>query len=206
RRAAQGAQPGRPDARPGHSRCRPRASLRHPDGRAVRWPRSRTAGGDAMTGAVGKAIRAAVRRRRLQTLVIGTVVLLSTATAVLALGLIVASDAPFDHAFSRQSGAHVTASFDAGLVTGAALAATAARPGVIAAAGPFDSVDLRLTAGGIGLGSVTVVGRADADGPVDRLTLDSGQWLTGSGQIVLSRELAGPRGTGIGDSVTVDVP
>src|SRR5262245_33242778 len=124
-----------------------------------------------MTGAVGKAIGAAVRRRRLQTLVIGTVVLLSTTTAVLALGLIVASDAPFDHAFARQSGGHVTASFDARLVAGAALAATAARPGVTAGAGPFDAVDVRLTAGGIRLGSAMVVGRGDRDGPVDRLTL-----------------------------------
>lgn len=159
-----------------------------------------------MAGAVRTTVRAAVRRRRLQTLVIGTVVLLSTATAVLALGLLAASDAPFDHAFARQSGAHVTASFDAGRVTGPQLAATGTRPGVTAVAGPFDTVSVGLTADGIELGSITVVGRAERAGPVDQLSLDGGQWLTGPGQIVLSRDRAGPPGTDVGDSVTMGVP
>ena len=47
-----------------------------------------------------RAARAAVSRRRLQTLIVGMVVLLSAATAVLALGLLVVSHAPFDSAFA----------------------------------------------------------------------------------------------------------
>jgi putative ABC transport system permease protein len=156
--------------------------------------------------AVGKVVGMAVRRRRLQSLVIGAVVLLSTATAVLAVGLLAASDAPFDQAFARQYGAHATGSFDAGLASADQVAATRTRPGVVAAAGPYDAVTVGVDAGDIPLGRASVVGRSEGDAPVDRLTVDSGQWLTGPGQIVLSRELAGPPGTGVGDSITVDVP
>ena len=62
--------------------------------------------------AVWRAARAAVRRRRLQTLVIALVTLTSTAATVVALGLLDAASAPFDKAFGRQRGPHVTAVFD----------------------------------------------------------------------------------------------
>ena len=83
--------------------------------------------------AVVRAGWAAVRRRRLQSLVIAAVVLLSSGTALLALGLLVASSAPFDRAFTYQRGAHATVSFDAAKVNRADLAATTDRPGVTAA-------------------------------------------------------------------------
>jgi putative ABC transport system permease protein len=155
------------------------------------------------------AVRAAVLRRRLQSLVVGVVLLLSTGTAVLAVGLLVVSNAPFDHAFARQSGAHAAATFD-GRASAGALAATASRPGVSAAAGPFEVVSVgmypageQLPPGARGDASV-VVGRAEQGGRVDRLTLDSGTWLTGPGQIVLSRTQLG-RGDWI-RSMTIDVP
>jgi putative ABC transport system permease protein len=159
--------------------------------------------------AVATVVRAAVLRRRLQSFVVGLVLLLSTGTAVLAVGLLVVSDAPFDRAFTRQSGAHVTATFD-GRVAAGDLTATADRAGVAAAAGPFDTVDVRMYPSGErpppeGLGMTSeVVGRADPGGPVDRLTLDSGTWLTGPGQIVLNRTQLGPRDR-IG-SMTVGLP
>jgi putative ABC transport system permease protein len=131
---------------------------------------------------------AAVRRRRLQSLVIGVVVLLSSGTAVLALGLLAASSAPFDRAFTRQQGAHATASFDAAKVSRADLVATADRPGVTAAAGPFDAVRAQLVSGSAPLPTGLIVGRADAASTVDRLDLTDGRWLTGPGQIVLSRD------------------
>jgi putative ABC transport system permease protein len=129
----------------------------------------------------------------LQTGVIGVVVMLSTATALLALGLIVVSDGPFDRAFDQQVGAHATATFDSSVASAEAVAATARRPGVVAAAGPFDSIDVALSKAGLELGSAHLVGRADAGGAVDRLSLDAGTWLTGPGQIVLARDFAGPR-------------
>jgi putative ABC transport system permease protein len=157
--------------------------------------------------AVVRAGWAAVRRRRLQSLVIGAVVLLSSGTAVLALGLLVASNAPFDRAFTRQHGAHATANFDAAKVSGADLAATADRPGVTAAAGPFDAVRAQLLSGSLPLPTGLIVGRADAASTVDRLDLTDGTWLTGPAQIVLSRDAVGDGGKAfrVGSRITVDV-
>src|SRR5580658_7117418 len=87
--------------------------------------------------AAGPAIRAArggLSGRRVQAIVIGLVALASTAASTLALGLLVASNAPFDHAFAAQRGADVTATARA---SAAQLAATTHLPGVTAAAGPF---------------------------------------------------------------------
>src|SRR5688500_4454025 len=93
--------------------------------------------GDGMS-AVWRAARAAVRRRRVQTFVIGLVVLLSTTTIVVALALLEASSAPFDRAFARQQGAHAVAVYDRAKVTDAQLAGQ--RTGVAAMAGPFGQV------------------------------------------------------------------
>jgi putative ABC transport system permease protein len=151
---------------------------------------------------------AAVRRRRLQSLIIAVVVLLSSGTAVLALGLLVASNAPFDRAFNRQHGAHAAATFDVTKVGAADLSGTANRPGVTAAAGPFDAVSTQLRVGTLPLlPPGLVVGRADAATPVDRLTVTAGRWLTGPGQIVVSRETPGRGRTWqIGDRLTVALP
>ena len=75
--------------------------------------------------------------RRVQAAVIGLVLLVSTAAATLALGLLVDSNSPFDHAFAAQHGAHVTASVNTETASPARLAATTRLPGVTAAAGPF---------------------------------------------------------------------
>jgi putative ABC transport system permease protein len=149
----------------------------------------------------------AVRRHRTQSWIIAAVVLLSSATSVLGLGLLVASDAPFEHAFARQHGAHVTAAFDPARVSAGALAATATRPGVSAAAGPFDT----LTAGVDGerhpvMPPGTIAERSDPGSTVDRLAVEHGHWLTGPGQIVLGRDVPGfGRLWRIGDRVTLDV-
>ena len=83
------------------------------------------------------AARTGLTGRRVQTSVIALVLLVSTAAATLALGLLVDSNAPFDHAFAAQRGAHVTAAVNAARASGARLAATTRLPGVTAASGPF---------------------------------------------------------------------
>ena len=88
-------------------------------------------------GPVRQAVRGAVARRRVQTLVVGLVLLVSTAASVLAAALVVDSSSPFDHAFAAQHGAHLTATIDTARVTPALLAATTHLAGVTAAAGPF---------------------------------------------------------------------
>ncbi|MBO0867028.1 MAG: FtsX-like permease family protein [Micromonosporaceae bacterium] len=152
--------------------------------------------------AVRSAALAAVRRRRLQTLVVGAVTLLSVATSLLGVGLLAVSDAPFEHAFAGQAGAHAVASFDPGAFNAAtagaaALASTAHRPGVTAAAGPFDTAVANLFIGSdeVGVPNARLVARPTAGGPVDRLSLDSGHWLTGPGQIVIARQLLPPSAT-----------
>ncbi|MGW2748266.1 ABC transporter permease [Streptomyces sp. NPDC001450] len=141
--------------------------------------------------AVWKAARAAVRRRRLQTLVIWLVTLVSTGSLVVALGLVDGASAPFDHVFGKQRGPHVIAAFDSAEVSDAQLAHAARQPGVEAVAGPFRqaSVDLPRGAGDFGLGGeITVVGRPGPGGPVDRVNLWAGRWPTRPGEIVLNRQ------------------
>ncbi|MEV4225347.1 FtsX-like permease family protein [Nonomuraea sp. NPDC049725] len=133
--------------------------------------------------------RAAVRRRRLQTVITGLVVLCGTTTIMLTLGLLDAATSPFDRAFAGQRGAHVVASFDAAKVSKEALAATAGRPGVEAAAGPFDQVVVdfpRTTDIPEAEGPLKLVGRADPGGPVDRVHPLHGRWATAPGEIVLN--------------------
>ena len=155
--------------------------------------------------AVWRASRAAVRRRGLQTFVIGLVVLFCTATMVLALALVAASTGPFDQGYAQQHGAHLVAAFDDAKVSDAQLRQAARRPDVEAVAGPFGQVVLDDPNGVSGLQSsdvLTVVGRADPVGPVDRLTISSGRWADAAGEIVLN-EAPGydPRGV-IGSQLT----
>ncbi|MGW1770225.1 FtsX-like permease family protein [Streptomyces sp. NPDC002104] len=146
-------------------------------------------------------VRAGVGRRRAQTAVMVLTALISVAASVLALGLLVASQAPFDRAFARQRGAHLTVQFDGSAVTAGQLAGTARLPGVEAATGPFGlaSVRLRPTAGDTPPGfqppPLTVAGRPSAGGAVDRVALVEGRWAEAPGEIVLE---AGSRQPGMG--------
>ncbi|WKD36370.1 ABC transporter permease [Streptomyces xanthophaeus] len=146
--------------------------------------------------AVWRASRAAVRRRRLQTFVIGLVVLCSTTTVLLALGLLDAASSPFDKAYAAQRGPHTVATFDTAKASPEQLARTARRPGVEAAAGPFEQSVLDVPAGWLWMagGSLTVVGRADPGGPVDRIELLVGHWATAPGEIVVSWNAGGSPG------------
>lgn len=138
--------------------------------------------------AVWRASRAAVKRRRVQTFVIGLVVLCSTTTVLLALGLLAAASGPFDKAYTAQRGAHTVATYDPAKVSDAQLAQTAHRPGVAAAAGPFPQAVLDVPTDWIGNppGPLTVVGRADPAGPVDRVEMRQGRWAEAPGEIVVN--------------------
>lgn len=141
--------------------------------------------------AVWRAARAAVRRRRLQTGVIGVVVALSTVMIVVALGLLAESSGPFDRAYDRQSGAHLVAAFDRAEVSDLQLTDVARRAGVSATAGPFGEVALDVTLDpGRPPVSLAVVGRDDPGGPVDRLNVWQGRWPTGPGEVVLDENPA----------------
>ena len=155
--------------------------------------------------AVWTLSRAAARWRRLQTVVIGVVTFVSAVTLIVALDLLSASSAPFEHAFAQQHGAELVVAFDRATVTNAQLAATAARPGVTASAGPFSQVNVDVTQPtGFGAsrlpavppGPLTVVGRSNPGGPVDQVDLWAGHWPSGPGQVVVNRVPGGPSPVG----------
>jgi putative ABC transport system permease protein len=156
---------------------------------------------------MGRVVRAGVGRRRVQTVVMSLTTLISVAASVLAVGLLVASDAPFDHAFASQHGAHLTAQFNG--VTAKQLVASTHATGVTAAAGPFQTVSGSPTTdagpvAGAQLGNLTLAGRANAEGAVDHITIVDGHWVTGPGQIVLSTQGIG---VSIGSTLTFpDLP
>ncbi|QGZ47229.1 FtsX-like permease family protein [Streptomyces sp. QHH-9511] len=158
-------------------------------------------------GALGRVVRAGVGRRRAQTVVIVLTTLFSVAASVLAVGLLVASRAPFDRAFAQQQGAHLTVQFDGSAVSRDRLATTARASGVVAAAGPFTVTSVRPQAPedappAFQPAPLTVVGRPSADSDVDRVELIEGRWVGAPGEIVLEAG-AGHPGTRTGERMVV---
>jgi putative ABC transport system permease protein len=174
-------------------------------------------------GPVARTVRGGLTRRRVQTIVISLVLLVSTGASVLGLALAVDSDGPFDQAFASQHGADVVAAIDSARATPAELAATTRLPQVIAAAGPLAEVTItsrldarnrcrptpsRPCSGAQAMPSMTLAGRASPGGPVDDVTLQSGHWARRTGQLVLSSGDVYlndniPPGTGLGAQLTV---
>ncbi|MFE1011037.1 ABC transporter permease [Streptomyces sp. NPDC058794] len=151
--------------------------------------------------ALSRVVRSGVSRRRVQTVVIAIATMMAVASAVVAGSLMVAAAAPFDHAFTKQRGAHITAQFDPAKVSTAKLAATRKLDGVTASAGPYPSTAFRpVDQTGFRLPTLTLVGRSGADGAVDRVELKSGRWVQKPGEIVLSTSFEGP-GTEIGSAL-----
>ncbi|MEZ0095937.1 ABC transporter permease [Streptacidiphilus sp. EB129] len=148
---------------------------------------------------LGRIARSGVRRRKVQTLATGLASMMAVTASVLGGSLLMASNGPFDQAFAAQHGSQLTAEFDAGRSSAAQLAASAHAGGVTAAAGPYRTATIdphssdTQDAGPDGaLSPMTVVGRADAGGSVDDVTLLQGSWATRSGQIVLAESYDSP--------------
>jgi putative ABC transport system permease protein len=159
-------------------------------------------------GAVGRAVRGGIGRRRgVQTIVIALVLVVSTASSVLGLALVADSHATFDNAFSEQHGADVVATVDTSRAMPAQLAATRRLPQMSAAAGPFAEANVTATDRSPGVGvtplpASTLVGRATPGGPIDDVTLQAGHWPRRTGEIVVGAN-TNVFDAGIGDTVTV---
>ncbi|MGH3208084.1 MAG: FtsX-like permease family protein [Trebonia sp.] len=142
--------------------------------------------------AVFHAARGGLGGRRLQAIIIGLVVLVSTAASTLALGMLADAHSPFDHAFAAQQGADLAFTVDTSVASAAQITAATKSPGVTAAAGPFavDSVSAQVTipqiSGTLNGVQLTLVGRSSPGGPLDDLTLQQGHWPTSDNQIVAS--------------------
>ncbi|MET8100774.1 FtsX-like permease family protein [Streptomyces sp. NPDC005236] len=144
------------------------------------------------SGALGRVVRSGVGRRRVQTVVIAVATMMAVASAVVAGSLMVATNAPFDHAFARQHGAHLTAEFDPKRVSTGQLAGTRGLEGVTASAGPFPATTISpVGADGGHLPALTLVGRPGPGKDVDALDLKSGRWARKQGEIVLSASFSG---------------
>ncbi len=168
--------------------------------------------GKSRGGALGRVVRAGVGRRRVQTLVIVLSTMMAVTSTVLAGALLMASRAPFDHAFNTQRGAHLSVLADGSMATSAQMAASAHVQGVTAASGPYPQIiaEHGSPSGGnfpgIGLPPMLIVGRAIPGGSVDDLAITQGRWASKPGEIVLSTRYFGPRG-GVGMTMTFpDLP
>ncbi|MFF4920594.1 FtsX-like permease family protein [Kitasatospora sp. NPDC001261] len=154
--------------------------------------------------ALGRVVRAGVRRRRTQSVAVGLAALVATTCSVLGGSLLVASQDPFDQAFDHQRGAHLTARFDGARASADQLAATAHAPGVAAAAGPYRTVTVDPEPGpglgmppGVTMGPMTVAGRGSATVGVDNITLVQGSWPQQPGEVVVDAGYHDqPRGLG----------
>ncbi|MEW5627671.1 FtsX-like permease family protein, partial [Streptomyces hydrogenans] len=137
--------------------------------------------------ALGSVVRSGVRGRRVQTLVIALAALIAVAASVLGGSLLVVSAAPFDDAFARQRGAHLSVRFDAGRVEAGRLAASGRADGVSGAAGPFRTATVVPRSDGPGSGwPMTLVGRGDPGRAVDEVELVDGRWPARPGEIALA--------------------
>jgi putative ABC transport system permease protein len=144
-------------------------------------------------------------RHKVQTVVLGLVLLVSTASATLGFALLAASNAPFTHAFGAQRGADVTVTVNAARASSAELAATRHLGGVTAAAGPFGEATVQVQAGGQPFGQLVLAGRASPGGAVDDVVLNAGHWPDGPGQVVLDGSQAPGQGGGtpVGSTLSV---
>jgi len=132
-----------------------------------------------------------VLRHKVQAVVIGMVLLVSTASATLGLALLSANNGPFQHAFAAQHGADLNVTVNAARASAAQLAATRVLPGVTASAGPFAQAGVQTQVQGQPGGQLTLVGRPSPGGPIDDLVLEAGHWPDGPGQVVLNTNQQG---------------
>ncbi|MEU3742084.1 FtsX-like permease family protein [Streptomyces sp. NPDC032198] len=144
-------------------------------------------------GALGRVVRSGVGRRRVQTLVIAVATMMAVASAVVAGSLMVAANAPFDHAFTQQHGAHITAQFDPAGASTARIKATGRLDGVTASAGPYPLTTIHpVGRDGGHVPATTLAGRSGPDAAVDDLNLKSGRWAAKPGEVVLDSSFTGP--------------
>ena len=100
-----------------------------------------------------------VLQHKVQAIVIGLVLLISTASATLGLTLLQATNAPFQRAFAAQHGADATVTVDATRASSAQLAGTGKLAGVTASAGPFGETTVQTQFGGQPGGQFVLAGR-----------------------------------------------
>jgi putative ABC transport system permease protein len=141
-------------------------------------------------------------RHKVQAVVLGLVLLVSTASATLGLALLTAGNAPFQHAFAAQHGADLAVAVNPARATAAQLGATRTLHGVTAAAGPFAEATVQTQFQGQPWGQLTLAGRATPGGPVDDAVLTAGHWPDAPGQVVVD-DASANGGLQVGNRLTI---
>jgi putative ABC transport system permease protein len=131
-----------------------------------------------------------------QTVVVTLATAAAVTSGVLGVGLLVASSAPFDHAFAAQHGAHLTVLTDPATASTAQLAATGQVAGVTEASGPFAVAQVMVLPGlppgetepppGASGPVLMVAARTEPGTGVDRVTLTDGRWAEAPDEAVLA--------------------
>ena len=161
--------------------------------------------------ALSRVVRSGVSRRWVQTVVIMLATAAAVTAGVLGIGLLVASNAPFDHAFAAQRGAHLTVLTDPAKATAAQLAASAEADGVAEASGPFAVAQVMvlpppppgLSEPPVGAHGpvLTVAARTGPGTGVDQVTLVEGRWPGKPGEALLAA--GGDFRVDVGDTLTM---
>ena len=161
--------------------------------------------------ALSRVVRSGVSRRWVQTVVITLATAAAVTSGVLGVGLLVASNAPFDHAFAAQHGAHLTVLTDQAKATAEQLAATSEAAGVTEASGPFAVAQVMVLPGlppgetepppGARGPVLTVAARTGPGTGVDQVSLTEGRWADGPGEVVLAA--GGDFRVPVGDTLTM---
>ncbi len=156
-------------------------------------------------GAVAAKTVADLRRRRLQTVVLATVLFLAAGAATLALSILVETNEPFDTAFATANGAHLVIDYD-GATSDAALARTATAAGVTASAGPWPVARAQMEGKGFLNGNLVISGRPAPDASIDNVAMIAGRWWQAPGEIVIDQDTAARFGTVLGARVSLYRP
>lgn len=135
--------------------------------------------------AVMTQIWGALRRKRLQSVIVAVVSAMAASTSILTITLLVRDNQPWDDACTAVACPHMLFHLDAGRVTTAQLNATATLPSVTAAGPARLAATIPFQKGKVN-GPILVVERDSPAGSFDRLKLLSGRWPELPGEIAVA--------------------
>jgi putative ABC transport system permease protein len=156
-------------------------------------------------GAIATTTLADLRRRRLQAAVLVGVLFLACGAATLALSILDGSQAPFDRAFARASGAHLVVDFAAS-VSDRDLAVTSTAERVTASAGPWPIGTAAFLAKLGMIDGQPVSGRPASDAALDAVTITAGRWWQVPGEVVVGQVTAAFLAKDVGDTIALYPP
>lgn len=152
---------------------------------------------------IWRLVRADIKRRWVQSLMLVVMIAATTATLTLSLALQGVTDSPFARTRAATNGPDVAGLFEPDFHGTAGtlgqFEALRQAPGVIGSSGPFPVTRLELTYGGHKM-RVHAEGRKSDRATLDQPLLTAGHWTTSDG-VVLERNFADALGVHVGDMI-----